>query len=291
MSAATWHDRSLTLRDGPRLAWRVRAEESEDTLLYCHGFPGSRFEAHALLAGALGGGVRVLAPERPAYGGSDPRPGRRVLDWAEDIGELLAHLGVERLRVLGFSGGGPYALACAAVLGPRVERVGLVAAMGPVTDPRFAECVPEATRSLLDLARQAPEAFRAQIEWLAPDARALFRLMLDGLARVDIEVMSRPERQRDYEQSLAAALTQGVQGISEDAQALGAPWGFDLHEVRCPVDIWHGQQDRKVFPLTATRLAPALPSGRHTLLAEAGHFPSADRWASVVERLMSPLLP
>ncbi len=289
MAAAVWHDERLTLPDGRVLAYRDSGDPTAPSLLYCHGFPGSRFEQEAALGAAAARGLRVLVPDRPGYGGSGPCSGRSVRGWADDVLELIRHRGVGRVRVLGFSGGGAYALACAAAHPQVVEQVALFAAMGPVSEPRFAQEVPEATRLFFDLARSEPAELRRQIGMQAPDGPTLFSFMLTGMCRADLQTMSAPVRQQSYERSLSVALDQGAEGIVEDAMALGSPWGFALDEVGRPVDVWHGAEDLRVSATTAVRLSNALEQGRLTCLPGTGHFPGEDVWAAVIDRLVAPV--
>jgi pimeloyl-ACP methyl ester carboxylesterase len=63
--------------------------------------------------------VRVLCPDRPGIGRSDPHPERTIPGYANDVNTLVDAMGFERFAVLGYSGGGPYALACGAKLSER----------------------------------------------------------------------------------------------------------------------------------------------------------------------------
>jgi len=286
--SADWRDERLTLSDGRVLAFRDCGAAGAPALLYCHGFPGSRLEQEDPLAVGSSRGLRVLVPDRPGYGGSDPCPGRTVRAWAADVRELVDHLGIARLRVLGFSGGGAYALALAAVHPEAVERVALVSAMGPVAEPAFQQSVPEATRQFFALARSSPAELRRQLGTLLPDGPTLFAFMLEGMAPSDLQTMSQPASRASYERSLTLALTQGVEGIVGDAAALGSRWGFALEQVDRPVDIWQGEVDVRVSPATALQLEHDLPQGHLRRWSGTGHFPDNRDWAAVLARLSQP---
>lgn len=76
-------------------------------------------------------GIRVIAPERPGFGLSTVQPNRRIMGWPADIQALARHLSLSRFAILGGSGGGPYALACAQGL-PQdmMSAVGVIAGAG-----------------------------------------------------------------------------------------------------------------------------------------------------------------
>src|SRR5207237_4830051 len=102
-------------------------------IIYCHGVPSSRVEGdlivNASTAAALG--VRVVVPDRPGVGRSDYLPGRRIVDWPDDVLDLTNALGLERFAVLGSSGGAPYAAVCGALIPERIRALGLLGAKPP----------------------------------------------------------------------------------------------------------------------------------------------------------------
>src|SRR5438270_9631768 len=104
------------------MAWAEQGDPDGVPVLGCHGSPSSRLERHVEdPADYLRWGVRLIVPDRPGFGRSDPRPGRRVLGWPDDVRELLDHLRIDRFAVLSLSGGAAYALACAHAFGNRVS--------------------------------------------------------------------------------------------------------------------------------------------------------------------------
>ncbi len=133
----------LTLPDRRRLAWVERGDPAGTVVFAFHGLPGSRFQAHPDDGIALHAEARVIHIDRPAFGRSDPQPGRRLADWAADVGALADHLRIDRFTVAGVSGGGPFACACASVLGQRVPRgsfwIGSWNAYRPVTARYWAD--------------------------------------------------------------------------------------------------------------------------------------------------------
>ena len=110
----------IALPDGRRLAFSELGDPAGVPVIHHHGMPGSRFDHQASPAFYARLGARVLTPDRPGYGLSDPHPGARLIDWAADVAALADTLGLARFGVTGLSGGGIFALACAACLPDRV---------------------------------------------------------------------------------------------------------------------------------------------------------------------------
>jgi pimeloyl-ACP methyl ester carboxylesterase len=242
------------------------------TVFHFHGAPGARVDAAIFRPPP--GGVRVIAPDRPGLGGSSPQPQRHLLDWPRDVAALADALGVARFAALGWSGGAPYALACAHMLGDRVRAVGLVGALPPLAEPSVAEALGSGRR-LLELARSVPAAALAQLRavallartpWLA---RASLRAMFAG---ADREVLERPDVLRAMLDSLAAAFAAGAEGARVDLAILGGRWGFDPAATRQPVALWHGEADRNAPVELGRWLAAAIPGCRATFFPGEGHL-------------------
>src|SRR5512138_1016983 len=124
-------DHTITLHDGRALGYVDYGDPSGRALLYFHGHPGSRREAAFLARQADEAGVRLVGVDRPGMGLSTYKPRRRLLDWPGDVTELADALRIDDFAVVGFSGGGPYAAACAFAIPERVTACGLVASVGP----------------------------------------------------------------------------------------------------------------------------------------------------------------
>src|SRR5512141_1163093 len=119
-------NQQLQLPDQRRLGFAEYGDPDGAPVFYFHGWPSSRLEARAAHAPALNLGLRLVAPERPGYGLSDFQPGRTIGDWTKDLLVLAGHLGWSKFGVVGISGGGPYAMACAALIPERLTSVSLV---------------------------------------------------------------------------------------------------------------------------------------------------------------------
>ena len=256
----------VRLTGGRMIAAEEYGSPSGLPVLYFHGFPACRLEAG--LIGSLP--VRLLALDRPGYGGSTPHPGRTLLDWPQDVAQVADRLGIDGLHIVGLSGGGPYAAACAAALGRRVRSLSLVCPVPP------AYGVPDGAGGIGGLIRLGRQPHRAAT--LFPLVRmmvrqrffSIHRLVGRGLSVADDAVLT-PTVRDGLIGVWREAMRHGVHGALSDARIYTEDWGFGLDEIAVPTSLWCGGEDRLIPPAT---LAPyrAIPGIRwHTLDGE-GHF-------------------
>lgn len=264
-------DSSIQLRDGRVLGFSEYGSSDGVPVFYFHGFPGSRLDWKMFDGPAVAeSGARVIAIDRPGYGLSDPSPGRTMLAWPADTVELADELRVERFAVLGVSGGGPYALACAAAIPHRVRAVGIVCGMGPADAPGMKSgsswTIPGKPRilrrpllSLMNMGlRREPERFVSRSK--------------QSFAEVDAVLLDVPEVADAYMLMLREALRQGAQGAQVDAALYSRPWGFSLGEIGMQVHLWHGVLDENVPVSVGRHVAKAIPDCRATYFDEEGHL-------------------
>jgi pimeloyl-ACP methyl ester carboxylesterase len=131
-SAPSRQDNVLRLKDGRMLGYAEYGDPSGTPVFAFHGFPGSRITFRIADDAARRRGVRIIAPDRPGMGLSTFQPGRNLLDWPQDVGELADALGIDRFAVAGVSGGGPYVAACAFALRARVTVAAIISGIGPL---------------------------------------------------------------------------------------------------------------------------------------------------------------
>ncbi len=286
-------DRLVGLPDGRRLAYAEYGAPLGVPVLYCHGTPGSRLGVTPTMAGqATAAGVRLIVPDRPGYGLSDPQPDRTLPDWPLDAACLLDALDIERCGVAGYSMGGVYALACARLLAERIAAVALLGSLAPnVLSREVADAMPPSGVDILRLARDAPATL---LQGLAPLARApdqLFAMLADSFAPVDQTVLRHPEVQHLYRQDCREALRQGASAMVRDYVLLVGEWGFDLEDVLVPVSIRQGMADLNAPPSMSEYLAGRLPNRHHIRLADEGHLAHFGHWQAVLADLIAELAP
>lgn len=267
----------IQLGDGRRLGYAEYGDLRGSPLLYFHGLPSSRLEAACCDAAARRLGIRVVALDRPGYGLSDFKPHRRLVDWPDDVVTLTDRLGIGRFAVLGISGGGPYALACAWKIPERLAGVKIVGGLAPLDRPDTREAMRWHARLAFALARRS-----YALLWLAYGAT------LGGAIRMSDEIgyawqrmtgsqadratLARPGVKSLMLATLRESVRQGVRGPLWDVVLYAHDWGFLLEEITIPVVLWHGAADRMV-PAYHARVNASLLRHAHLRLIEGeGHY-------------------
>jgi pimeloyl-ACP methyl ester carboxylesterase len=223
-------------------------------------------------------GLRHVLYLRPGYAGSERCAGRSVADCAADCAAVADELGVQRFYTAGRSGGGPHALACAALLPERVIAAATIAGVAP----RFAEgldWLDGMGQENLDEVAAAEagekellafiEPFRAKL--VSADAAQLEAEFGDLLSDVDRTVMTGEFAEYQAE-SMRAGMAPGVWGWFDDDMELMRDWGFELSDISCPVTVWQGAHDRMVPLAHGAWLAEHIPGARARLLPDHGHL-------------------
>lgn len=276
------------LSDGRILSCLAVGSGEGRPVLYCHGFPGSRLEARLAAEAARRLGLRCYALDRPGFGGSTFQAGRTLGAWAADVEEFADQRSLERFAVIGVSGGGPYALACAARLPDRVTSVALAGALGPVAggSPGTRGMLP-LNRLLLGLAGRSRLLTGAVIGaaawWIVRHMDHWLARMTAGSPSADRQLLADPGYRALVAESTAQALRQGGRGVAQDLILLARAWDFELSQITVPVRVWHGLVDNVVPPATARYLAATLPSSELNLARGEGHL-------SLIVRQMDAIL-
>lgn len=276
-------DQVLRLGDGRKLAYIRWNPAGSHPLVFCHGTPGCRLFRPTDLAVLHRLDIDFVTIDRPGYGRSSPQPGRRLGDWAADVAFLADALRWGRFAVAGISGGGPHALACAALLPERVAIVGVISSLAPFWPGAFKGMQPF-TRRAFRCARWAPWL----LAWIAARAAADLPRFAAQLRRQlpesDVRILDRPE--------VAALLAENLPEAGRTAEVvretmlLRAPWDFDPAAIRVPARLWHGEVDTTVPASHGRRLAAMLPDCRATFIPGAGHNFLFDRWDEVLAALV-----
>jgi pimeloyl-ACP methyl ester carboxylesterase len=274
--AASRDGRTIRLGDGRRLGFAEWGDPHGRPVLEFRGLPSSRLgdtiEPRFLLANR----IRRITVDRPGMGRSDFQPGRRLLDWPNDIQELADALGLDRFFLLGTSGGGPYALACAFRIPGRLVRVALVSGLGPLDRPGALEGVNATERRIMLLARHRPLLARALVGLAVATERHRPGTLLGGLAKAmpacDRAVLARPPVRASLLDCYARAFAQGTRGQVHDWGLTAAPWGFVPGEIGVEVDLWQGDQDDRVPLHHAQHLAAAIRGSHLRILPGQGHM-------------------
>jgi pimeloyl-ACP methyl ester carboxylesterase len=266
----------IRLRNGRRLGYAEYGDAKGDVVLYFHGWPGSRLELRAfeICTGKIP--ARILALERPGFGVSDFQTSRTLLDWPLDVSDFADQLGLKRFALLGASGGGPYAAACAAAIPDRVSNLVLVCPMGPLKGRPQTKDMIAMNRWMLFLARTTPRIGRVLVgiglERLRRHPDRFISQLEPKLPECDQRALARPGVRDLLLENFREALRTGVEGAIWDGWLYAKPWGFQLDSIRVPTHLWHGEADVIVPPAMARQLAEAIPGCRARFLPNEGHF-------------------
>lgn len=260
------------------------------TVVVHPGSPGSRLLFGAGVEVAARFGLRLVSFDRPGYGSRPAAPGRTVADIAIETGMIADRLGLERFAVWGFSGGGPYALACAALMPERVVAACVFASPAPYApdDFDYAEGWSQGARE--ELQRYFIDRQTARANW-RQDADTMLATCSDPegwLKRWGDLAEQDPAHSREVAEYLAAdvreSLGNGDHGWWDDWVALLEPWGFNLADIQVPVRLWHGTRDQNMPPAHGHQLAQRVPGIQtyfphedHTTI-EDNHRPDAYNW-------------
>jgi pimeloyl-ACP methyl ester carboxylesterase len=286
---------TITLPDGREYAFEEWGDPAGQLLFFLHGTPGGRLTRHPdpTLWSRLG--LRVVTVDRPGYGKSAPLPGRPVGHIAADVAAVADHLGADSFAVLGGSGGGPHALAVAALLGDRVRACAPVCSAAPVTEDEEAAMV-EINRESFRTWREEGRAGIARRlsglrEQLLADPLGGLAAGLGDAPAADRDWFTRPDVQQINAEALTDALSPGVEGWVDDAMCFvpDAPWGFDLASISCPTHFWHSDDDANA-PLSAVqRLVSAVPGAQLRTWHGQGHSAPSRNAEQVLTELIGAL--
>ena len=268
-------------RDGRVLRAHDSGDQGGDvrlTIIWHHGSPQSGALLAPLLAAATERGIRLVSYGRPSYGGSTPRPGRSVASAAEDVAAVADELGLGRFAVMGASGGGPHALACAALLPDRVTGVVSLAGLAPFDADGidwFAGMASDgASLRAAERGRDARERYERTAEF---DPGSFIERDYDALAGTWSALGD----------DVGVAAKAGPDGIIDDDVAYVTPWGFDVREVSAPVLLVHGGRDRVVPPSHSEWLAAHCPRAELWARPEDGHVSVLDACPDAMDWLLT----
>jgi pimeloyl-ACP methyl ester carboxylesterase len=277
--------------DGRSIEFLVEGDPDGFPLVHHHGTPGSAVPYPAYAKAAAERGLALIQYSRAGYGESTPLPDRTVGDVAADIAAILDHRGDGEFVTLGWSGGGPHSLACAALLPDRcraaatgagvapylAEDLDFLDGMGPENHEEFGAAV--TGRHALEpyLEKEAEEMTTVTAEQIAE--------ALGGLVSPVDRAYATGEFAERMLASFRRACLHGVEGWAEDDLAFTRPWGFEPSDITVPVSVWQGAQDRMV-PFSHGRwLAANIPGATVHLDDDQGHLSLWGRIGEILDEL------
>jgi pimeloyl-ACP methyl ester carboxylesterase len=264
-------------------------------LVFHTGTPSGLVWNAQLADAAAARGMRTVLYARPGYGGSTPQPGRLVADAAADVEKILERIGADEFVTAGWSGGGPHALACAALLPVRCLAAATIAGVAPYDSPGLDW--------VAGMAEENHEEFRAALAgeadltaFLDRESGSLRDISAAGVADGLGGLVSETDKAAltgalaDYlAAALRAAVTPGIDGWRDDDLAFTRDWGLSLDALghATPVAIWQGDQDRMVPETHGSWLAANIPLAQARFRPGEGHLSLINRLGEILDDLMN----
>ena len=269
----------VQLEDGGVVAFQEYGDANGVPVIFCHGWPSSCTMAQLTDEPARELCVRIISPDRPGISGSSLQPNRTLADWPRVAERLVDHLGIGEFRAIGISGGAPYAYATANAMPGRARAIAVVSGAPPIAELSNHEGLLRLYRWMLALYKTRPQLlktlFRLTRPVLSLPPPVRFRplvLKMLMLQPWDAESLCDAAAFEAIFESQRRAWRGSVEGIIADAQIYAQPWGFSLEDIRVPVRLWHGKQDRAFSVRLAEEVAKRLPNCKARFIDEAGHY-------------------
>ena len=269
----------LKARDGRDLRVREAGDPNGPAVFVHHGTPSAGLLWEPWVDDAEARGLRLVSHDRPGYGGSDPKPDRTVADVVADVHDIADHLGIDRYATWGISGGGPHALACAALGGGRCvaaaalasvapyggEGLDFTAGMGEDNVYEFELALKEGRDALVEPTKQNAQMM------LAAAPEEIFAGLQSLVSDVDKAVMSDDFARFMYD-GTHAGIGPGIDGWLDDDMVFVKDWGFDVSDIDVPVLVYQGRQDLMVPYPHGEWLAAKIPTAEARLSDDEGHL-------------------
>ena len=285
----------VQLPDGAVVAFQEYGDATGTPVIFCHGWPSSRTMAQLTDEPARALGVRIVSPDRPGISGSSMQLDRKLSDWPRIVEQLVDDLEIREFRLLAISGGAPYAYATAVAIPERVRAIAVVGGVIPFAELKDFKGLLPLYRYMLAFYRNRPQLLR-QLFYLARpflSFRAPIRLRPLLLKMLLLRPCDAASLRDDaaFEaifESQRRAWRGSVEGVLADAQIYAQPWGFAVEDVRVPVRLWHGIEDRAFAVRLAKEIANRFPNCKSRFIQNEGHYSLPIRHMhKILEDLMS----
>ena len=269
----------IQLPDGAVVAFEEYGDANGVPVIFCHGWPSSRTMARLTDEPARELGIRIVSLDRPGIRGSSLQPNRKLSDWPCLLEQVVERLDLPEFRMLAISGGAPYAYATAVAMPERVRAIAIVGGAPPMAEITDGEGLLPLYRWMLALYRSRPGLLRRCFYLVRPflSVRSPVRfrpfvLKMLRLRRCDADSLRNAAAFEAVFESQRFAWRASAEGVMADAEIYAQPWGFAIEDVRVPVRLWHGKEDRAFSVQLAEQMVKRLPNCKSRFVNDAGHY-------------------
>ena len=269
----------IQLPDGAVVAFEEYGDANGVPVIFCHGWPSSRTMARLTDEPARELGIRIVSLDRPGIRGSSLQPNRKLSDWPCLLEQVVERLDLPEFRMLAISGGAPYAYATAVAMPERVRAIAIVGGAPPMAEITDGEGLLPLYRWMLALYRSRPGLLRRCFYLVRPflSVRSPVRfrpfvLKMLRLRRCDADSLRNAAAFEAVFESQRLAWRGSAKGVMTDAEIYAQPWGFAIEDVRVPVRLWHGKEDRAFSVQLAEQMVKRLPNCKSRFVNDAGHY-------------------
>jgi pimeloyl-ACP methyl ester carboxylesterase len=281
-------NQTMALGDGRMLGFAQYGDPLGKPVFFFHGGAGSRLEHPAHVCAV---GVRIIVIDRPGHGLSDYQPERQLLDWPLDVAQLADHLQIDRFYVLGWSAGGPHALACAYMLPDRVLAGAVAAGMAPTNGTNWTWALPVSGQAFRLAARYLPGLIglfrRMAHRTILGDAILSKQRLLSLFPAEERAFMVASGNIDMFYDDVCEGYRSGWQGAARDDIIIFGTWGFDIAEIDVRIDVWHGDADKNIPPEASEYMHGRIPYSQATFLPSEGHMFLLSHWVDVIQTLVT----
>lgn len=281
---------TIKLRDGRTLGFAEYGDPNGKPVFHFNGSGGSRLEHPVDNLILTKVGIRYISTDRPGHGISTPQPARKLLDWPDDISNLADYLGIEKFFVLGWSAGGPHALACAHKLPDRVISGALVSGLAPPDRPKPFQGYSGAIKLLMLLGRNFPKLVyvfrRITAKYINKESDDIGEKFLKSLPEVDQKPFENIKVKEMFIADIKEGYRQGGDGPARDDIIINFPWKFNIKDIQIRFDIWQGDKDKNVPLNQGHYQADLLPNSSFHLLKDKGHMLLLEEWKNILIELV-----
>lgn len=282
---APCYHQQITLRDGRLLGYADTGPRSGTAVFVMHPSTGSRLHHHPDKTIIYENKLRLITPDRPGFGLSDPNPAASIRDFADDLCELADNLGLDKFVLLSYGGGAPYALACSVKLSHRVLQTILISPVSPFGDKSLFST----NKLLAKLAQHFPRAAHPVLKFMTRslliDPARYYKQVYGHACESDVAGFSQPEVTDGILLAMREGMRQGSTALSNELHLISRDWGIDFSRVTQPISIWHGTLDQHVPIDLVRQLHNTLGNTTLTEIKEHGHLVIYYCWRDILNTI------